>query len=71
MPFDKHRVNARDVMTPVRIVIFAKAPVPGRVKTRLIPVLGEAGAARMLDLALGKARAAAVGPVELCMSPAP
>ncbi|MFZ3261518.1 MAG: TIGR04282 family arsenosugar biosynthesis glycosyltransferase [Thiobacillus sp.] len=62
-------------MTPVRIVIFAKAPVPGRVKTRLIPVLGEAGAARlaarMLDLALGKARAAAVGPVELCMSPAP
>lgn len=62
-------------MTSVRIVIFAKAPVPGRVKTRLIPVLGEAGAARlaarMLDLALDKARAAAVGPVELCMSPAP
>ncbi|MHB1403165.1 MAG: TIGR04282 family arsenosugar biosynthesis glycosyltransferase [Thiobacillus sp.] len=62
-------------MTTVRIVIFAKAPVPGRVKTRLIPVLGEAGAARlaarMLDLALDKARAAAVGPVELCMSPAP
>jgi hypothetical protein len=54
MPFDKHRVNERDVMTPVRIVIFAKVPVPGRVKTRLIPALGEAGAARlaarMLDL---------------------
>ncbi|MDQ1315004.1 MAG: uncharacterized protein QG662_1113 [Pseudomonadota bacterium] len=62
-------------MTPVRILIFAKAPVPGRVKTRLIPALGEAGAARlaarMLDLALGAARVAAVGPVELCMSPAP
>lgn len=75
MPFNKRRVNERYVMTPVRIVIFAKAPVPGRVKTRLIPVLGEAGAARlaarMLDLALDKARAAAVGPVELCMSPAP
>ena len=75
MPFDKHRVNERDVMPPVRIVIFAKAPVPGRVKTRLIPALGEAGAARlaarMLDLALDKARVAAVGPVELCMSPAP
>lgn len=75
MPFDQHRVNERDVMTPVRIVIFAKAPVPGRVKTRLIPALGEAGAARlaarMLDLALGRARAAAVGPVELCMSPVP
>jgi len=75
MPFDKHRVNERDVMTPVRIVIFAKAPVPGRVKTRLIPALGEAGAARlaarMLDLALEQARVAGVGPVELCMSPAP
>jgi rSAM/selenodomain-associated transferase 1 len=62
-------------MTPVRIVIFAKAPVPGRVKTRLIPTLGEAGAARlaarMLDLALEQALAATVGPVELCMSPAP
>lgn len=62
-------------MTPVRIVIFAKAPVPGQVKTRLIPVLGAAGAAqlaaRMLDRALEQALTAAVGPVELCMSPAP
>jgi rSAM/selenodomain-associated transferase 1 len=62
-------------MIPVRIVIFAKAPLPGRVKTRLIPALGEAGAAqlaaRMLDRALQQALAAAVGPVELCMSPAP
>lgn len=62
-------------MTPIRIVIFAKAPVPGRVKTRLIPALGETGAARlathMLDRALEQALAAAVGPVELCMSPAP
>lgn len=32
-----------------RILIFAKAPVPGRVKTRLIPALGEQGA---LDLYL-------------------
>lgn len=62
-------------MMAVRIVVFAKAPLPGRVKTRLIPALGEAGAARlaarMLDLALEQALAAAVGPVELCMSPAP
>lgn len=62
-------------MTTVRIVVFAKAPVPGRVKTRLIPALGEAGAARlaarMLDQALEQALAAAVGPVELCMSPTP
>lgn len=62
-------------MIPVRIVIFAKAPVPGRVKTRLIPALGETGAAllaeRMLDLALEQALLAKVGPVELCMCPAP
>jgi uncharacterized protein len=62
-------------MIPVRILVFAKAPVPGRVKTRLIPALGEAGAARlaarMLDLALEHALEAAVGPVELCTSPAP
>ena len=62
-------------MKPVRILVFAKAPVPGRVKTRLAPKLGEAGAARLaarlLELALDQARAAGVGPVELCMSPAP
>ncbi len=62
-------------MKPIRIVIFAKAPLPGRAKTRLIPALGEAGAAqlalRMLELALEQAQKAAVGPVELCMSPAP
>lgn len=62
-------------MKPVRILVFAKAPVPGRVKTRLIPALGAEGAARLarrlLGLALEQARAAAVGPVELCMSPAP
>jgi hypothetical protein len=62
-------------MNAVRIVIFAKAPVAGRVKTRLIPALGAAGAAQlaahMLDRALAQALAAAAGPVELCMSPAP
>lgn len=53
-----------------RILIFAKAPVPGEVKTRLIPVLGADGAARlaaqMLEQTLEAAAAAAVGPVELC-----
>jgi hypothetical protein len=62
-------------MNTVRIVVFAKAPVAGRVKTRLIPALGAAGAAqlaaRMLDQALAQALAATVGPVELCMSLAP
>lgn len=42
--------------------MFARAPVPGRVKTRLIPLLGEEGAARlqarMLEKTLATARAA-------------
>jgi uncharacterized protein len=63
------------VTTLPRLVIFAKAPQPGAVKTRLIPALGEAGAAalarRMLAHTLNQALQAGVGPVELCMSPAP
>ena len=65
-------------MTPTaaaRIVVFAKAPQPGAVKTRLIPALGAVGSAelahRMLDYALEQALAAGAGEVELCMSPAP
>ena len=58
-----------------RVVVFAKAPLPGRAKTRLIPALGAEGAARlarrMLDHALAQAMAARVGAVELCMSPGP
>lgn len=55
-----------------RIVIFAKAPVPGQVKTRLIPLLGADGAAalaeRMLRDTCREALAAQVGTVELCAS---
>lgn len=62
-------------MTSVRTVIFAKAPEPGRAKTRLIPELGPEGAARlarrMLETTVAEALAAAVGAVELCVSPAP
>lgn len=60
-------------MKPTRIVIFAKAPVAGRVKTRLIPALGAEGATRlarrMLAHTVDKAIAAGVGAVELCASP--
>ncbi len=56
-----------------RIIIFAKAPLPGFAKTRLIPVLGQAGAAklaqRMLQQTLAVAVDARVGPVELCVTP--
>lgn len=62
-------------MTATRIVIFAKAPVAGLAKTRLIPALGAERAARlaqhMLLHALREAQAAAVGPVELCVTPRP
>lgn len=58
-----------------RIVIFAKAPVAGAVKTRLIPALGADGAAKlaaeMLALTVAEAVAAGVGPVELCADPRP
>ena len=51
------------------IVVFAKAPQAGRVKTRLAPRLGAAGAARLhmrlLRRALATAQAARCGPVEL------
>ena len=59
-------------MRRTRIVIFAKAPVPGKVKTRLIPALGEAGAARLAEEMLRETvtQAAATGlGVELCASP--
>ncbi len=62
-------------MSATRILIFAKAPQSGRVKTRLIPALGAAGAAqlaaRMLVRMLDEALAADVGPVELCVDPSP
>lgn len=51
------------------IIVFARAPVPGRTKTRLVPRLGEWGAARLhgrlVRYALRTARAAECGPVEL------
>lgn len=60
-------------MKPVRIIILAKAPLPGFAKTRLIPALGAQGAAnlahRMLTDTVNKALAANVGTVELCVTP--
>lgn len=62
-------------LNPTRLLLFAKAPQAGRVKTRLIPALGAQGAAvlarQMLRHTLREALAAQTGPVELCMSPAP
>lgn len=55
------------------ISLFAKAPVPGQVKTRLIPLLGAAEAAAFhascVRQALSTAIEADVGPVEICCAP--
>ena len=55
------------------VIVLAKAPVAGYAKTRLIPALGAAGAAalaqRLLDHAVAQARAARLGPVEVCCAP--
>ena len=55
--------------TRTRVIVFARTPHAGRVKTRLIPLLGGQGAARLharlLRRALGTARAARLGAVKL------
>lgn len=55
------------------IIIFAKAPLAGFAKTRLIPALGEHGAAmlakRLFEHALTEALEADIGSVELCVTP--
>ena len=57
-----------------RVLVFTKAPRPGFAKTRLIPVLGEQGAAalqaRLIKHTLKSAKRAALGPVELHGTPA-
>ena len=57
----------------VAVAILAKAPVPGRAKTRLIPAIGAHAAAvlqeRLTERAVETACAADVGPVTLWCSP--
>jgi rSAM/selenodomain-associated transferase 1 len=55
------------------IAVFARAPVPGQCKTRLMPVLGAEGAAdlhrRMMTRAVACALGSGVGPVALWCTP--
>ena len=54
-------------------MVFAKAPTPGRVKTRLVPALGECAAAelhrQLAERTLFTAVSAGLGPVELWCTP--
>ena len=58
---------------PVAVGVFARAPVPGEAKTRLVPVLGEDAAAELHGLlvrrALATAKESGVGEVILWCSP--
>ena len=56
-----------------RLIVFAKAPVPGRVKTRLIPRIGPSAAAALYEQlilhTLSMASDAQIGPVDLWCAP--
>jgi len=62
-----------DVHMDTRLIVFAQAPVPGQVKTRLHPGLSPIEAVALhRDLvvrALSIARTADIGPLELCCAP--
>ena len=66
-------MTAPTAVTDTRIIVFARAPEPGAVKTRLIPLLGAERAAALqrilIDRAISTALAAGIGPVELWCAP--
>ncbi len=60
-------------MSDTALLVFARAPVSGKTKTRLIPALGAVGAAelhaRMVRHTLRCAIQSRIGPVTLCCAP--
>ena len=61
------------IKTQTALLIFAKAPVPGQVKTRLIPALGATRAAEihseLLRQTLATARRSSIRDLTLCCAP--
>jgi rSAM/selenodomain-associated transferase 1 len=69
---DAHTLARRYGYTPrtgAAVAVMAKAPVPGQAKTRLVPLIGEAGAARaqrgFILRTLATARQSSTGPLTL------
>jgi rSAM/selenodomain-associated transferase 2/rSAM/selenodomain-associated transferase 1 len=69
---DAHTLARRYGYTPrtgAAVAVMAKAPVPAQAKTRLVPLIGEAGAARaqrgFILRTLATARQASIGPLTL------
>jgi rSAM/selenodomain-associated transferase 1 len=64
---------AAETAAPIAIAVLAKAPIAGFAKTRLIPVLGPDGAARLQERLIARAVttacAAGIGPVTLWVTP--
>ena len=67
---ENHWVNKMDT---IAVIIFAKAPIPGLAKTRLIPVLGEEQSAllhaALAERAIVTAQKSGAEAVELCCTP--
>ena len=55
------------------VIVFAKAPIPGQVKTRLVPTIGAEAAARLAERllfdTLDRVARSGVASVELCCTP--
>ncbi len=65
--------TGREMPEAIEVAVFAKAPIPGFAKTRLVPLLGPEGAASLQAFltrrALTTAVEAAIGPVTLWCAP--
>lgn len=66
-------MSADDAAARTALIVFAKAPVAGQAKTRLMPALGAEGAAalaaRLLQHTLAAAQASGCRPLTLCVTP--